>query len=227
MGALLRWREPAVLVLLAAAAVRELLVVGLGLAALAGAVGPYGLATYAAAGGAGEPVSVVLLAALVLSCRVAPVTTHVRLLTVWSVVVVAVAVLVRLLAIVGGPWLVGSGDSVPLLGPLDVVESLLGLAPLLLALGTLTVLLRPTPAPDVDQPALAGRQPGQPAAGATAAIESSEPAPDPAWQPTWQPDQATGAAWLNAGDAASGRPPSAAAPTGDQDEPHPWASGPR
>lgn len=218
MGALLRWREPAVLVLIALVAIRQLLAAGLALAGLAGAVGSYGLAGYAASGRAGEPLALVLLAVLLGTCHVTPVTSRARLLTVVGLVTVVVAVLVQLVAAAFGLAQASQGQLSPPLGPLSVGESLLDLVVPLLALLALAVLLRRPTSPEVVE---------QPALPANAEAAPDEAAADPALQPTWQPDVAAGAAWLSAGDAASGRPPTAAAPVGDQDEPHPWAAGPR
>jgi hypothetical protein len=221
MGALLRWREPAVLVLLVLVAVRQLLAVAPALAALAGADGSYGLAGSAAAGQAGAPLALVLLAVLLVLCRTAPATPRARQLTVLGLAAVAVSVVVQLATAVLGLVLSRSGQLPAPLTTLSTVESLLDLVVPLLALLTLVVLLRP-PARSADlavPPALPAAEVAEPA--------PVDPGPDPVLQPEWQSDVAAGAAWLSAGDAASGRPPSAVTPVGEQDEPHPWASGPR
>ena len=51
-----------------------------------------------------------------------------------------------------------------------------------------------------------------------------EAAPDPAKQPTWQPDEAAGAAWLKAGDAAAG---AAATGWGTPGDAGGWLPGPK
>jgi hypothetical protein len=67
----------------------------------------------------------------------------------------------------------------------------------LFGLGRLLAAL-PRPATGEHQQSLAT---GTADAEAPAQLEA---APDPANEPTWQPDQAAGAAWLTAGDAAAG-----------------------
>jgi hypothetical protein len=222
MGALLRRREPAVVVLLLLVLAREVLVLGFGLAALVGAAGPYGLAAYAAAGEAEEPVAIALLAALAVACHLAPATARARTLAVLALVVVAVAVLMELVVLLLGLTRSELSGLQPPLGVLEVVERLLRLVVPVLALLALAVLLRrPAAVPDVvDRPAL-------PVGESDDGEGPVQTEPDPALQPTWQPDVAAGAVWLSAGDAASGRPPTTAGPATDQDEPHPWASGPR
>lgn len=220
MGALLRWREPAVLVLLVLVALRQLLAIGFALAAKVRADDAFGLAGYAAAGRAAEPVALVLLAALLVACHVGPTIGRARLLTVLGLVAVAVAILVQLVAAALGINAARQQQLEPAFGLLSVAQSLLDLVVPVLALLTLAVLLH-RPAGGFD---LVDQQPAMPAATED---KSAEARPDPELQPTWQADEAAGAVWLSAGDAASGRPPTAAGPVGEQEEPHPWASGPR
>ncbi len=218
MGALRSWREPAVLVLLVLVALRQLLAIGFALAAQARGLDADALAGYAAAGGAAEPVALVLLVALIVACHAGP-TRRAHVLTVLGLVVVAVAVLVQLVAAVLGLIAARQQEPVPSFVLLSVARSLFDLVVPVLAVVTLAVLLQ-RPAAGFD---LVDQQPALPPATDDQAVEAEV---DPELQPTWRVDEAAGAVWLSAGDAASGRAPTAAGPV-EEEEPHPWASGPR
>jgi hypothetical protein len=191
-----RWREPAVLVVIAALLLRLVLVT-----VFAATSARLGLARPAAAASLAsrqlsEPMIFVVLAALVVSCHLQPVTRRVRLLTAVALVVAGLTVLLALVLA-----LLGFRASSPPFSQLDLAERLVDLVVPLLAVGGLAVLVsRPRRAPDA-VPALA---PAPQQEEETPVLEEAQP--DPELQPTWQADAAAGAAWYTAGDAASGRP---------------------
>ena len=136
------------------------------------------------------PGLVVLLAMLVLSCVLGR-TPHARMITGLSLAITAVAGVVAMgLAIadlaVGGPSLL-----------IELLPAVAALSVWVVVLGLLILLLRRSSVSSGAEPA---------------PEETTEPAPpepaevDPQEQPTWPTDQAAGAAWRTAGDAASGAP---------------------
>jgi hypothetical protein len=194
-----RWREPAVVVVAAALLVRLVLV-----ALFAGTSARLGLdqptdAAYLASRQLSDPTLVVVLTALVLACHVRPATRHVRLLT---GVGLAVAALSVVLAVVLA--FVGYRAYTPPFSQLDFLDRLVGLVVPLVAVAALGVLLQRPPREREALTAAPPAAPELPAEEDRAALPATRP--DPALEPTWQPDEAAGAAWYTAGDAASGRP---------------------
>ncbi|WP_375432681.1 hypothetical protein [uncultured Friedmanniella sp.] len=224
MESLLRWREPAVVVLAAVVVLRVAVAAAAALTA-SGVTGPE----------PGAAVLPLLVAALALSCHVTPPTPHRRVVTAVAFAAVALSLVLAVVLTVAADR---TGQSAP--GALDLAAALLDLVVPVVTVLVLAALLRgPAGAPGErsadDQQALSARpEPAQP----------EIPAP-PGQQPTWAPDVAAGAAWLSAGDAASGRPatgwgtaagtgwdapapaPAESVPAPPPDEPHPWAAGPR
>jgi len=210
MESLRRWREPAVVVVTAVLVVRLLLV---GAAALSpevvGVEAPTD-AAYLVSAQLGDASLFVLLAGLVALCHLGPATPHARTLTRVALALGVVALLVVLVLAV-----LGYASFPSPLRRIELASRLLGLVLPAVAVSALALLAaRP-------RPALRGRAPGGAAAldggagdaaapGATGQDDSTPDAaaPDPQLAPTWAPDEAAGAAWLNAGDAASGRPAS-------------------
>ena len=191
-----RWREPAVLVVTAALLLRLVLV-----AVFAATSARLGLdrpadSAFLASRELSEPMIFVVLATLVASCHLRPVSRHARTLTALALVVAGVTVLLALVLA-----LLGFRAYSPPFSQLDLAERLVDLVVPLLAVGGLAVLIsRPRRASDA-VPALAPTPLQE-----EEALALEEPRPDPELQPTWQPDVAAGAAWYTAGDAASGRP---------------------
>jgi hypothetical protein len=239
-----RWREPAVVVVAAALLVHLVLVlVFAGTAARLGLNAP-AEAVYLASRQLGEPTLFVVLAALVTCCWLAPVTRHARALTTVALVLAGLSALLALVLA-----FVGFRSYSPPFSQLDFLDRLVGLVVPLLVVGLLVVLRRRSPA--AAAALTAGSAP--PAAAGPPPSDAPEPRPDPELAPTWQPDEAAGAAWHTAGDAASGRPaagwgsPGAAGswspapqlpastpppappgwrpPQGEDPEPDPWRAG--
>lgn len=190
MESLVRWREPAAFVALGLVLGNLVLMVLAVLVEDGPVVDVAARLSYPAALAA----LVVLLAMLVLSCVLGR-SPHARLLTALSLVstmlaaAVAVALAVADLA-VGGPSV--------------LVELLPGVAALsvsVVAVGLLVMLLRRcASAARAERPVVATAEP-----------EPAEPeVVDPQQQPTWPTDQAAGAAWRTAGDAAVGAAPATA-----------------
>jgi len=215
-----RWREPAVVVVTAALLLRLVLV-----AVFAAPSARLGLdrpadAAYLASRQLGEPMIFVVLAALVLTCHLQPPTRHVRTLTALALAVAGVALLLAVVLAV-----VGYRTYTPPFSQLDLLERLVGLVvPLLAVTGLALLARRPPTVRAAPVPALPTAEPPAPAS------EPEPSRPDPELAPTWQPDEATGAAWYTAGDAASGRPAagwgSPASGTGWQPAPSLPAAGP-
>lgn len=194
---LTRLRGPAVLVLLVVLTLRILLAVA-GFVLQAGAsssAGEVAAAGVGAAAAAADPLTAVVLAVLVGSCVLGSPVPSARTYRSWAVVVVGVGTLLSLVAAVA--WLAvrpAGGATV-----LDAGQLLLRLALPVLVLVALTRLR-------VTAPGTARLAAGTaPAALEPAPTETAqEPESDPAQEPVWQPDQAAGAAWMKAGDAAAG-----------------------
>lgn len=150
-----------------------------------------------------DPALVAVLTLVLLSCVLGEPTPRVRTLTTVALVVVGVSFLVALAFTVLA--LTSPADTFLI----DAVDLLTNLAVPALALVTLVKLL-PVTGPG-RQPA--GSSPGQLTGAEQPALP---PVPDPRYQPTWQPDQAAGAAWQTAGDAAAGAPASGWGTPGQQ-----------
>lgn len=208
---LLRLREPVAVVLLVVLALRLLLGVVSFVSLSSGARddtlawlsrGTYGdntfaLATYGLSYSVLDAVTAVVLVATVASCLLAAPTRHARSLAGAALVLLLLGIVVSLVA--AAVWLTSVGLSAPALT--DFVRLLLVLPlPALGAVG-LQRLLQEQPA--AEQPV----QPRQiePVATVEAVQQPEfEAPPDPGNEPTWQPEEASGAAWLTAGDAARG-----------------------
>jgi len=203
MESLLRLREPVAWAAIIVLAVRVLNAVATA-AVYAGQDGAGGVPSAATliSYRAGDSALAAVLTLVLLTCVLTNPTPHARTLTTIALVVVGVSFLVALaFAVVA---LASPSDTFVL----DTVDLLANQAVPVLALITLVKLL------SVTSP---GRQPAQltdgPAGGDQRALP---PAPDPRYQPTWQPDQAAGAAWQTAGDAAAGAPASGWGTPGQQ-----------
>lgn len=194
MERILRWREPAVLVVTAALVLRVVLVLVIAATSARLGLGRPGDAAGLAGRQLGEPMIFVVLAALVLCCHLRPATRHARALTGVALVVAGLTLMLAVVLLVTG----ATASGAPLVR-LGLAETLVDLVVPLLAVVTLAVLLRrPQPAGDPT--------PAPPALEEPSVAPPEESQPDPQLQPTWQPDAAAGAAWYTAGDAASGRP---------------------
>lgn len=199
MESLHKLREPAAVVLLVALALRLLLaVVGLGAAWRDHATGSSLVAASGtAASTALDGLSLVLLAVLVAACVLWRPSPHARQLraaalvgTALSIVLFLVATAVELSAagVIAGLWA-------------DVVRVVLAVVVPLLSLVVLVRLRQGQRAEDPDVASSAGVTPSVTAEQAKPELTA---APDPGSAPVWQPDQASGAAWLTAGEAAAG-----------------------
>lgn len=149
-------------------------------------------AAFAEAGGSLLNVSLlVALVALVCTCFfITPATPHALLVTMVAAVVTTIGVLLTLISTVLG--LVASVNTVSAV--LEIIGGLLDLALKALAAGVLWVLIRGVHAGRIDT-------------AAAVAPRDAEPLP-PASTPatTWQRDEAAGAVWRTAEDAATGAP---------------------
>lgn len=191
---LLRLREPAAVVLLVVLALRITLAVA-DFAVLRSGFG-LGVALGSFAFTVTDALTVVVLVAVVGTCVVWSPTAHARALTRASLGVAGLSVLLALVAVVA--WLVvvgGTGESFGNLTQLVLALPVPALA--LVALSRL-LLVKPDTAgvPQAVTAVTDGADEASPAA-----IEAR---PDPEHQPTWPVDEAAGAAWLTAGDAAAG-----------------------
>ena len=141
---------------------------------------------------AADPLLVVGSAAVAMACARPQPTPHARPLMILTLIGCALLVLVSLTFGVVG--LIGSAD----VNPLDLVELVTVLVlPLLACLG-LAMVLRALPAAD-QQPAL------EPVRTDLEAAPPAVPA-SPQYPASWRPEEASGAAWLTADDAATGAP---------------------
>jgi hypothetical protein len=192
-----RLREPAVVVVLVVLVLR--LVLAVATLAFFGAAGANALiaSIATAAFTVTDGLTLVVLVLLVGSCVLWSPTRHARSLTLAALVVAGLGVA---LALAGSVTFAVHVDAAGAAWP-DAARLLLELAVPVLAVLALGRLLaaQPRSVPAEEQPSLtSGRGTDDPA---PAEVEA---APDPANEPTWQPDQASGAAWLTAGDAATG-----------------------
>lgn len=155
-----------------------------------------------------DPALAAVLTLILLSCVLGEPTPRVRTLTTVALVVVGVSFLVALAFTVLA--LTSPADTFLI----DAVDLLTNLAVPALALVTLVKLL-PVTGPG-RRPV--GFSPGELAGAELTGAEQPAlpPVPNPSYQPTWQPDQAAGAAWQTAGDAAAGAPASGWGTPGQQ-----------
>ena len=158
----------------------------------------FALASFSLAGTVLDVLTALLLVALVASCVLWRPTPHARQLALAALVLISLAVVVALVA--GLLWLSGVGLSMAALA--DFGRLVLGLPLLVLAALVLWRLL-PETAPGA-APATTRELSSSPGAPAPAPAPAELPAARPADEPTWQPEEASGAAWLTAGDAATG-----------------------
>ena len=193
MDTVLKWREPAAVIVLVALAIRLVI----GGAALVGYAGPGGGRLVWAASSLHylvvDSVGVVVLALLVASCLWYRPTPHARALGTAAVVLVALAILG---SIALGVTAVAVGRAV---GIGDLPGLVLGLVLPTLALGALLALRRDGSAAEVAPAAIE--------AGGPAEVTAPEAGPArPAYeqQASWEPDEAAGVAWQSAGAAAAG-----------------------
>lgn len=195
-----RWREPAALVVLVTLGLRVLL--GLVDLVVLLASRPWGADTPALAGlsltsTAVDQVGAVVLALLVGCCVLPRPSPRARSLTSAAVLVVGLGLLAALAGLV--VWAVTERGGVDRLGVLS--RALLALPLPALALVVLVRLGRALPGGVHPGPTATDASEEMAAGPAPAALE---PATDQRDEPTWQPDQASGAVWLTAGDAAAG-----------------------
>src|SRR3954453_8364444 len=171
MERILRWREPAVLVVTAALVLRVVLVLVTAATSARLGLGRPGDAAGLAVRQLGEPMIFVVLAALVLCCHLRPATRHARALTGVTLVVAGLTLVLAVVLLVSAATASRSA-----LARLDLAETLVDLVVPLLAVGTLAVLLgRPQPAPEVTP---------TPALEESAVAPPEESQPDPELQPT-------------------------------------------
>lgn len=221
-----RLREPAAIVVLAVLGVRLLLglitfsylqIVGTDSAA------SLAVARFTASDTITDAFTVVVLGLLVASCVLVEPTPHARTLTWLAVVIAGAGILLALVSSI--TWLVTVGG-VTVVG--DLFRLLIGLPISVVALVGLLRLLRGQP-----KPAKAARQ----AVGVRVDGDNSDrqqelgsgpdkPAQEDENQPTWQPDQAVGAAWHTAGEAAAGAAASGWGTPGDPGGWRPASGGP-
>jgi hypothetical protein len=195
---LLRLREPAAVMLLVVLGLRVVLAV----VELSQQGKDYAAAVSGTGRGFGatELLTLVLLVLVVAGCRLWSPTPHSGPLTRAALVVCALGLLmalVEVVLVVQQSLRLPAGREGAAVG--DLVRLVLALpVPVLGLLALARLLPEPTGAAAAPQPGVtAGTGDGAPAA-----IEAARP--DPQNEPTWQPDQAAGAAWLTAGDAAAG-----------------------
>lgn len=150
-----------------------------------------------------DPLTVVVLTVVLASTVVWSPIASARAFGTWAMAVVGLGVLLSLVADVG--WLVGQPTAASTLWSADAVLRLVVPVLALVALAR----LRPE-----RSAAMAGELTPEPSALALEPAES-QPEADPSREPTWQPDQAAGAAWMKAGDAASGAAASGWGTAGD------------
>ncbi len=143
--------------------------------------------------------------ALVSTCFfITPATRHARLITLVAAIVVSVGVVLTLVSYVLGA--IAADD--PFGRVLEIIGSLLDLLLKLVGAGALWVLLRGVTAGRIDT------APAAPAleAGAETPAQADEAVAQP--RTTWPRDEAAGAVWQTADDAAAGAPGSTRLPDG-------------
>ncbi len=160
---------------------------------------------------------VIALVALVCTCFfIAPATPHARLVTLLAAWVLTVGVVLTLASYVMGA---AAADD-PFGRALEIVGSVLDLVLKAVAAGALWVLLRGVAAGRIDTAPAARPMTIEPVAGETVEPAASEP------RTTWQRDEAAGAVWRTADEAASGAPGASRLPAAEgmtifRDEPNP------
>jgi hypothetical protein len=165
-----------------------------------------------------DALNVVVLALLVGACVLWSPTPRARQLSLAALLVTSAVVVVSAIDVVvlvlAGPGAAGWWEA--------ALAALLALALPVLALVALAQLRRALRSADTEP----GEISAGPAQADTPALEAgSEPGVDPDHQPVWQPDQAAGAAWLTAGEAASGAAASRWGTPGDSGGWQPQPSG--
>lgn len=149
---------------------------------------------------------VIALVALVCTCFfIAPATHRARLVTLVAAWVLSVGVVLTLASYVMGA--VAADD--PFGRVLEIIGSLLDLVLKAVAAGALWVLLRGVNAGRIDTAPTARPLAIPPVVEAVAEPAASEP------RTTWQRDEAAGAVWRTADDAAAGAPGASRMPTGE------------
>lgn len=212
MQSLQRLREPAAVVLLVVLALRLLVGVVTFVDLSAGGAddtasvlsrwaygdNSFALASFSLASSALDALTAVVLVGLLASCLLWRPTPHARTLSRDAAVVLLLGVVLSLVSAL--VWLTSVGLSLSAL--VDFVRLVLAVPLPLLGAVVLWRLLperelqaatRPRELPAADA---AGRATAQPQAVSSAVAVDD--------QPTWQPEEAAGAAWLSAGDAATG-----------------------
>lgn len=196
MESLSKLREPAALVVLVVLAVRVVMALVAAVVYLQSDFGDLsslaGLISYRAS----DPLLVVVMAALVVSCVLTGPTPRARGIATASLVVVGVSLIV---ALVFALAVLGSGDAVGLMSTLDQLATLALPVLCLIVIVKVRQLLPAGASTSATYPVAAVAQPGPPPVAAPV---------DEQYQPSWLPDTASGAAWHRAGDAASGAPAS-------------------
>jgi hypothetical protein len=191
---LARLREPVAVVLLLVLVLRLVGAVVDAVTARGSGVDGAGPALVRVASQATDPLTVVVLTFVIgISLLWSP-TRHARGLALGAFAITVIGVLLSLVASVA---LLATGVSA--VAWTDVARLVLQLVLPVLALIVLPALLQ-RGREEADAPLSLEPSP----AAETAAQRQVEPRRDPANEPVWQPDQAAGAAWLKAGDAASG-----------------------
>jgi hypothetical protein len=197
VDSLRRLREPAALVLLVVLALRLVLDV-VGLAQVFGGGADAGQLSGGVPVAIGDGLTPVVLAVLVGTCVLWSPTRHARTLTVAATLLTGLTLALFVVAVVAVLSGRGSGDAATL------ASAVLALVVPLLVLVFLATLWRGQPR------AASNAEPGDRPESLTASAVSEQSTPalaagrDPETAPVWQPDQAAGAAWLTAGDAAAG-----------------------
>lgn len=203
-------REPAALVLLAALALRLLMgVVSVFVLASNDRLDSFTAAARSVASWVTDPFALVVLAGLVAACVLVDRTPRARQLTLFALVLAAAGIGLTFLFGLIGLAAEGGINRLP-----NFLVFLADLAIPVLVAVVLLKLLQGQPAPVRQQALQAGPygqgqygqgqygQAGQ-GQGSQPPYRQGQPQQNPN-QPTWQPDQAAGASWNTAGDAASG-----------------------
>lgn len=155
---------------------------------------------------------VLALVALVCTCFfIAPATRHALLVTKVAAWVLSVGVVLTLICTMLG--VAASANTLAVV--LEILGGLLDLLLKALAAGALWVLVRGVHAGRIDT-APAAEPPVLPAAPESAVPAPETAVPEPEVRTTWQRDQAAGAVWRTADEAASGAPGAPRLPEGER-----------